>query len=118
MAMGRPCSLAKATTSLRAHARLEVPDFAELTAGTDVVVSVSVVDAAGIVWNNPIGSPEPRRATLDEMLTGTLHGIWIDTRAYLRAVHREPDALRLDLTTASGERVFADNLVATFVPAD
>jgi acyl-coenzyme A thioesterase PaaI-like protein len=39
--------LAKATTSLRAHARLEVPDFSELTSGTDVVVSVSVVDTDG-----------------------------------------------------------------------
>ncbi|MDR3660755.1 MAG: hotdog fold domain-containing protein [Mycobacterium sp.] len=39
--------LEKATTSLHAHARLKVPDFSELTAGTDVVVSVSVVDAAG-----------------------------------------------------------------------
>ncbi len=39
--------LAKATTSLRAHARVDIPDFETLTKGTDVVVSVSVVDAAG-----------------------------------------------------------------------
>ncbi|MDH6244805.1 hotdog fold domain-containing protein [Mycobacterium sp. OTB74] len=39
--------LAKATTSLRAHARLEVPDLSELTSGTDVIVSVSVVDTYG-----------------------------------------------------------------------
>jgi acyl-coenzyme A thioesterase PaaI-like protein len=39
--------LAKATTSLRAQARLDVPDFAGLTEGTDVVVSVSISDAAG-----------------------------------------------------------------------
>jgi len=38
--------LAKATTSLRAQARLSVPDFSELTEGTDVVVAVSVLDAA------------------------------------------------------------------------
>ena len=38
--------LAKATTSLRAQARLTVPDFAALTEGTDVVVSVSVLDDA------------------------------------------------------------------------
>lgn len=39
--------LAKATTSLRAQARVEVPDFATLTEGTDVVVAVSILDAAG-----------------------------------------------------------------------
>ena len=39
--------LAKATTSLRAHARVDIPDFEALTKGTDVVVSVSVVDARG-----------------------------------------------------------------------
>jgi acyl-coenzyme A thioesterase PaaI-like protein len=39
--------LAKATTSLRAHARVDVPDFEMLTKGTDVVVSVSVVDTSG-----------------------------------------------------------------------
>ena len=39
--------LAKATTSLRAHARVDVPDFETLTKGTDVVVSVSVVDTSG-----------------------------------------------------------------------
>jgi len=39
--------LAKATTSLRARARVDIPDFEALTKGTDVVVSVSVVDARG-----------------------------------------------------------------------
>lgn len=39
--------LTKATTSLRAHARVDIPDFETVTKGTDVVVSVSVVDAAG-----------------------------------------------------------------------
>jgi acyl-coenzyme A thioesterase PaaI-like protein len=39
--------LAKATTSLRAQARLTVPDFDALTEGTDVVVSVSILDSAG-----------------------------------------------------------------------
>ncbi|MGV9800049.1 hotdog fold domain-containing protein [Mycobacterium sp. NPDC003449] len=40
--------LAKATTSLRATARLDPPDFTALTEGTDVVVAVSVTDRAGV----------------------------------------------------------------------
>lgn len=39
--------LQKATTSLRARARLDPPDFAQLTEGVDLVVPVSVTDAAG-----------------------------------------------------------------------
>ncbi|BBY44016.1 hotdog fold domain-containing protein [Mycolicibacterium celeriflavum] len=39
--------LDKATTSLRAQARLAPPDFSSITDGTDVVVPVSVVDRAG-----------------------------------------------------------------------
>ncbi len=38
--------LAKATTSLRAQARLPIPDFAALTEGTEVVVAVSILDEA------------------------------------------------------------------------
>jgi acyl-coenzyme A thioesterase PaaI-like protein len=40
--------LQKATTSLRATARIEVPDFDALTEGVDVVVPVSVTDRHGI----------------------------------------------------------------------
>jgi hypothetical protein len=41
--------LEKATTSLRAQARLEpVPDFGAVTEGADVVVPVSVVDTSGV----------------------------------------------------------------------
>jgi acyl-coenzyme A thioesterase PaaI-like protein len=40
--------LAKATTSLRATARVDVPDFAAMTEGTDLVVPVSVTDRDGI----------------------------------------------------------------------
>jgi acyl-coenzyme A thioesterase PaaI-like protein len=39
--------LQKATTSLRAQASLDPPDFAAITEGTDVVVPVSVVDKSG-----------------------------------------------------------------------
>ena len=39
--------LEKATTSLRAHARLDPPDFTAITGGTELVVPVSVVDRAG-----------------------------------------------------------------------
>jgi acyl-coenzyme A thioesterase PaaI-like protein len=39
--------LAKATTSLRAIARLDPPDFDAITDGTEVVVPVSVVDRSG-----------------------------------------------------------------------
>jgi acyl-coenzyme A thioesterase PaaI-like protein len=39
--------LEKATTSLRAHARLDPPDFSSITEGTEVVVPVSVVDKSG-----------------------------------------------------------------------
>ncbi|HEV7422615.1 MAG TPA: hotdog fold domain-containing protein [Mycobacterium sp.] len=40
--------LQKATTSLRATARIELPDFASIAVGTEVVVPVSVTDRAGI----------------------------------------------------------------------
>jgi acyl-coenzyme A thioesterase PaaI-like protein len=39
--------LQKATTSLRATARIEVPDFRAFTEGTEVVVPVSVTDRSG-----------------------------------------------------------------------
>jgi acyl-coenzyme A thioesterase PaaI-like protein len=39
--------LQKATTSLRAQARLDPPDFGSITEGADVVVPVSVVDKSG-----------------------------------------------------------------------
>jgi len=39
--------LQKATTSLRAQARIDPPDFAAITDGVDVVVAVSVTDKAG-----------------------------------------------------------------------
>ena len=40
--------LAKATTSLRATARLDPPDFGAITEGTEVVVPVSITDKAGL----------------------------------------------------------------------
>jgi hypothetical protein len=40
-------SLEKATTSLRAHARLDPPDFASIAEGAGIVVPVSVVDKYG-----------------------------------------------------------------------
>ena len=39
--------LQKATTSLRAQARLEPPDFGSIAEGTEIVVPVSVVDKSG-----------------------------------------------------------------------
>ncbi|MDX1888272.1 hotdog fold domain-containing protein [Mycolicibacterium sp. 050158] len=39
--------LEKATTSLRATARIEVPDFTTITQGTELVVPVSVADRRG-----------------------------------------------------------------------
>ena len=39
--------LAKATTSLRATARLDPPDFATVTEGTEIVVAVSITDRGG-----------------------------------------------------------------------
>ena len=39
--------LQKATTSLRAQARLDAPDFTSITDGTEIVVPVSVVDKFG-----------------------------------------------------------------------
>jgi acyl-coenzyme A thioesterase PaaI-like protein len=39
--------LEKATSSLRAQARLEPPDFASITEGTEVTVGVQVLDRAG-----------------------------------------------------------------------
>ncbi|MCP9275387.1 hotdog fold domain-containing protein [Mycolicibacterium arenosum] len=40
--------LQKATTSLRATARIDVPDFDEITDGVDVVIPVSVTDRRGV----------------------------------------------------------------------
>jgi len=40
--------LAKATTSLRATARLDPPDFDAIREGTEIVVPVSVVDRSGV----------------------------------------------------------------------
>jgi acyl-coenzyme A thioesterase PaaI-like protein len=40
--------LEKATTSLRAEARLDPPDFSSITEGAELIVPVSVYDAAGI----------------------------------------------------------------------
>jgi acyl-coenzyme A thioesterase PaaI-like protein len=39
--------LEKATTSLRAQARVDPPDFAAITEGTELVVPVSVIDRTG-----------------------------------------------------------------------
>ena len=39
--------LAKATTSLRATARIDVPDFAAVTEGLELVVPVSITDRSG-----------------------------------------------------------------------
>ena len=39
--------LGKATTSLRARARLDPPDFTSMSEGTELVVPVSVIDRAG-----------------------------------------------------------------------
>ena len=40
--------LEKATTSLRAQARLDPPDFSAITEGTEVLVPVSVTDRNGV----------------------------------------------------------------------
>jgi hypothetical protein len=53
----------KATTSLRAQARLDPPDFESITDGTEIVVAVSVVDKSGTevvhaditTWVTPAG---------------------------------------------------------------
>lgn len=57
--------LQKATTSLRATARIEPPDFTAITEGTEVVVPVSVTDQRGAevmhaeitTWVTPAGAP-------------------------------------------------------------
>jgi hypothetical protein len=40
--------LEKATTSLRAQARVDPPDFSTITDGMEIVVPVNVVDKAGV----------------------------------------------------------------------
>lgn len=64
-----------------------------------------LVDATEVVWNNPLGSPEPRVVTLEQMMTGSEHGRWIAIQAYLRAVRKDSRSTQLDLTTSSGEFV-------------
>jgi hypothetical protein len=55
--------LEKATTSLRARAHLDVPDFTQITEGVELVVPVSVTDRDGTevvhtditTWVTPVG---------------------------------------------------------------
>ena len=55
--------LGKATTSLRARAQLEPPDFTRITDGLDLVVPVSITDRSGkevvhadiTTWVTPVG---------------------------------------------------------------
>jgi len=55
--------LAKATTSLRAQAQLDAPDFSQITEGVDLVVPVRVTDRSGVevvpaeitTWVTPAG---------------------------------------------------------------
>ena len=64
-----------------------------------------LVVAESLSWINPLGSPEARNTTLDEMLAGYLHGRWVATRAFLRGVRHAPQETILDLTSTSGEFV-------------
>lgn len=64
-----------------------------------------LVVADSVVWGNPLGSPEPRLVTLEEMLTGNAHGRWVAVQALLRGIRREQGSTQLDLTTATGELV-------------
>jgi len=63
------------------------------------------VTASAVVWINPLGSPEPRPVTLEEMLTGNAHGRWVGVQALLRGIRREERSTQLDLTTSTGELV-------------
>lgn len=55
--------LAKATTSLRAQAQLDAPDFSQITEGVDMVIPVRVTDRSGVevvhaeitTWVTPAG---------------------------------------------------------------
>ena len=55
--------LQKATTSLRARAVVDPPDFAQITEGVELVVPVSVTDRSGVevvhaeitTWVTPVG---------------------------------------------------------------
>jgi Domain of unknown function (DUF4442) len=55
--------LEKATTSLRARAQLDPPDFSQITDGVELVVPVSVTDRSGTevvhaditTWVTPVG---------------------------------------------------------------
>jgi signal transduction histidine kinase/CheY-like chemotaxis protein len=62
-----------------------------------------MVIASEITWNNPLGAPEPRATTLDQLMTGREHGCWVEIHGYLRNVSKEPGFVRLDLTEATGD---------------
>ena len=49
--------LEKATTSLRAQARLDPPDFSMITDGVELVVPVCVLDEAGQRWSTQTSRP-------------------------------------------------------------
>jgi acyl-coenzyme A thioesterase PaaI-like protein len=59
--------LEKATTSIRATAQIELPDFRTFTEGTELVVPVSVTDRSGrevvhadiTTWVTPVAFPSP-----------------------------------------------------------
>jgi hypothetical protein len=75
--------LEKATTSLRARAQLEPPDFTPITDGPDgfeLVVPVTVTTAAAPKWCTQTSPPGSRRSAMRELSTSRAR----DTRARRR----------------------------------
>lgn len=80
------------------------PPYSMIVSGrTARGVFAPIITATSLTWTNPLGWPEPRGASLEEMLSGNLHGRWVATHAYLRGVEKAPQEVHLDLTTTTGE---------------
>ncbi len=62
-----------------------------------------MVISSEVLWHDPLGAPEARSVTLEQLMTGGEHGRWVEVYGYLRNVSHAAGATRLDLTASTGE---------------
>ena len=62
-----------------------------------------LVISSEVLWHDPLGAPEARSVTLEQLMTGGEHGRWVEVYAYLRNVSHSAGSIRLDLTASTGE---------------
>ena len=62
-----------------------------------------LVISSEVLWHDPMGAPEARSVTLEQLMTGGEHGRWVEVYAYLRNVSHAAGATRIDLTASTEE---------------